>query len=122
MVYPCKLSPLRPPYPLTSSKSRRKFQARWQPRRIMTGPLAEKSSLGVTGDLSVIRVRGYAARYLGVAPEQVFIAGLTPDASTRKYYRIAASRNPQETLIISLYPAPFNPHDNTFIDVTRLFA
>lgn len=74
-----------------------------------------------TEDLSTKRVRGYAARYLGVTPEQITVNGLTPDASTRKYFRISTADDPQETLIVSLYPAPFNPHDNSFLDVTRLF-
>lgn len=72
-------------------------------------------------DLNEKRVRGFAARHFGVAPEYITIAGLTPDASTRKYFRIADERQPDETLIVSLYPAPFNPQDNSFLDVTRLF-
>lgn len=85
----------------------------------MTGQLQDKTN--TSGDLGEKRVRSYAARYLGVTLDQVRLTGLTPDASTRTYYRIAAENNPVETLIVSLYPAPFNPHDNSFIDVTRLF-
>lgn len=88
----------------------------------MTGQLQDKTSISGSGDLGEKRVRNYAARYLGVTPAQVRLTGLTPDASTRKYYRIAAESNLAETLIVSLYPAPFNPHDNSFIDVTRLFG
>jgi N-acetylmuramate 1-kinase len=87
----------------------------------MTGQLQDKSSSTTTGDLGEKRVRSYAARYFGVPLDQIRLTGLTPDASTRKYYRIAAESNLAETLIVSLYPAPFNPHDNSFIDVTRLF-
>jgi aminoglycoside/choline kinase family phosphotransferase len=29
--------------------------------------------------------------------------------------------HPQETLIVSLYPDPFNQGDNTYLDATRLF-
>jgi aminoglycoside/choline kinase family phosphotransferase len=72
-------------------------------------------------DLSEKRVRRYAARHLGVVPKGVRLDALTPDASTRKYYRICADKNPDETYIISLYPAPFHPGDNTYLDVTRLF-
>lgn len=86
----------------------------------MTGQLQDKTNI-TTGDLGEKRVRSYAARHFGVMPEQVRLTGLTPDASTRKYYRIAAASNPAATLIVSLYPAPFNPHDNSFIDVTKLF-
>jgi hypothetical protein len=81
----------------------------------MTGPTPSNS-----GDLGEKRVRNYAARYFGVAPEEVSLSGLTPDASTRKYYRIASRLRPDETFIVSLYPAPFNPHDNTFINITDL--
>ena len=74
-----------------------------------------------TADLSEKRVRRYAARYLSVPPRTVRVEPLTPDASTRKYYRVSADRDPNHTLIISLYPAPFDPQDNNFLDVTRLF-
>ncbi|NOT58993.1 MAG: phosphotransferase, partial [Acidobacteria bacterium] len=73
-----------------------------------------------SGDLGEKRVRNFAARHFGISPEEVNIAGLTPDASTRKYYRIANRSRTEESYIVSLYPAPFNPHDNTFINVTDL--
>jgi|GEM_PF-146502 len=88
----------------------------------MTSQTSEKnSSAGVTGDLSEKRVRGYAARYFDAAPEVIRIEALTPDASTRKYYRIFPQGNASESYVVSLYPTPFNPQDNTFLDVTRLF-
>lgn len=74
-----------------------------------------------TGGLSEKRVVIFAARHFGLPVNDVLFQPLTPDASTRKYYRIATTARPQETLIVSLYPSPFNPHDNTFLDVTRLF-
>jgi aminoglycoside/choline kinase family phosphotransferase len=83
--------------------------------------LKQHVSTGTTGDLSERKVRDYAASFFDCKPEQIALAGLTPDASTRKYFRIAATRNLAETLIVSLYPAPFSPHDNSFLDVTRLF-
>src|SRR5262249_54758836 len=42
-------------------------------------------------------------------------------ASTRKYYRVFSSADSAGTFIISLYPSPFNAHDNSFVDVSRLF-
>ncbi len=72
-------------------------------------------------DLSEKRVRRYAARHFSVLPRAIHLEALTPDASTRKYYRISTEQNPKESLIISLYPAPFNPQDNSYLDVTRLF-
>lgn len=74
-----------------------------------------------TGGLSEKRVVIYASRYFGLPVADVLFQTLTPDASARKYYRIAAAARPHETLIASLYPSPFNPHDNSFLDVTRLF-
>jgi aminoglycoside/choline kinase family phosphotransferase len=74
-----------------------------------------------TGGLSEKRVVIYAARYFGLPVGDVVFQTLTPDASARKYYRIATAARPKETLIVSLYPSPFNPHDNSFVDVSRLF-
>jgi N-acetylmuramate 1-kinase len=73
-------------------------------------------------DLSERRVRRYAGRYFGVAPRTVHVEALTPDASTRTYFRIYPKRGSTESLIVSLYPAPFNPKDSSFLDVTRLFT
>lgn len=81
----------------------------------------KQTSTGALEDLNEKRVRNYAARHFGTASENIILTGLTPDASTRKYFRIADQHQPYETLIVSLYPAPFNPLDNTFLDVTRLF-
>ncbi len=74
-----------------------------------------------TGGLSEKRVVIFAARHFGLPVSEVLFQPLTPDASTRKYYRIAAAARPQETLIVSRYPAPFNPLENTYLDVTKLF-
>lgn len=75
-----------------------------------------------TMDLSEKRVRSYAAKYLGTEPDVIQVEALTPDASTRKYYRIAAHDKAAETFIVSLYPAPFNPQSSSYLDVTRLFT
>lgn len=74
-----------------------------------------------TGDLSEKRVRSYAARYFAVAPEELILQPLTPDASTRKYYRVATTGSLAETFIVSLYATPFNPQSSSYLDVTRLF-
>jgi hypothetical protein len=79
------------------------------------------TSTATTGGLSEKRVVNYTSRYFGIPLEDVRLQALTPDASTRKYYRVASAANPAETLIISLYPSPFNPHDNSFLDVSQLF-
>jgi N-acetylmuramate 1-kinase len=72
-------------------------------------------------DLSEKRVRGYAAKHFSVEPETITLEALTPDASTRKYYRISLAAKPDETFIVSLYATPFNPQSSTYLDVTRLF-
>ncbi|MDX2045043.1 MAG: phosphotransferase [Acidobacteriota bacterium] len=74
-----------------------------------------------TGGLSEKRVVIFAARHFGLPVSEVLFQPLTPDASARKYYRIATTKRPAEPLIVSLYPSPFNPHDNSFLDLTRLF-
>lgn len=74
-----------------------------------------------TEDLSEKRVRGYAAKYFSVETETIILEALTPDASTRKYYRISLAAKPDETFIVSLYATPFNPQSSTYLDVTRLF-
>lgn len=74
-----------------------------------------------TGGLSEKRVVSYTARHFRVPMKAVLLQPLTPDASTRKYYRVARAAQPHETFIISLYPTPFNPQDNSYLDVTRLF-
>src|SRR5438477_8176403 len=88
----------------------------------MSSKISEKSpQASAAEDLSEKRVRGYAARYFGIPSEAVLIAGLTPDASTRKYYRVSSQREPDASYIISLYPTPFNPQNNSYLDITRLF-
>ncbi len=75
----------------------------------------------MTGGLSEKRVMNYTSRYFAIPLEEVRFQALTPDASTRKYYRVFSGTDSTETFIISLYPAPFNAHDNSFVDVSRLF-
>ncbi|MGH9903649.1 MAG: phosphotransferase, partial [Pyrinomonadaceae bacterium] len=47
------------------------------------------------------------------------IVALTPDASTREYFRVPHGR---ATAIAAVYPEPFDPEIHPFLDVTRLFA
>jgi aminoglycoside/choline kinase family phosphotransferase len=46
------------------------------------------------------------------------IVALTPDASTRKYYRIDWKKR---TAIAAVYAEPFDPEFHPYLDVTRLF-
>ncbi len=46
------------------------------------------------------------------------IVPLTPDASTRKYFRIDWKKG---TAVAAVYPEPFDPEFHPYLDVTRLF-
>jgi aminoglycoside/choline kinase family phosphotransferase len=46
------------------------------------------------------------------------IVPLTPDASTRKYFRIGWKKG---TAVAAVYPEPFDPEVIPYLDVTRLF-
>jgi aminoglycoside/choline kinase family phosphotransferase len=52
----------------------------------------------------------------GIASKEVI--PLTPDASTRKYYRI---RWKKRSAVAAVYPEPFDPEFHPYLDVTRLF-
>jgi N-acetylmuramate 1-kinase len=52
----------------------------------------------------------------GIATKEV--VPLTPDASTRKYYRIGWEKR---TAIAAVYAEPFDPEFHPYLDVTRLF-
>lgn len=62
------------------------------------------------------RLSEYVARTGGDAES---IVALTPDASTREYFRIPWK---QTTAVAAVYPEPFDPEVHPFLDVTRLFA
>lgn len=52
----------------------------------------------------------------GIASKEV--TPLTPDASTRKYYRIGWNKR---TAVAAVYQEPFDPEFHPYLDVTRLF-
>jgi aminoglycoside/choline kinase family phosphotransferase len=52
----------------------------------------------------------------GIAGKEII--PLTPDASTRKYYRIGWKKR---TAVAAVYPEPFDPEFHPYLDVTRLF-
>ena len=47
------------------------------------------------------------------------VVPLTPDASTRKYYRIGWNKR---SAVAAVYQEPFDPEFHPYLDVTRLFA
>ncbi|MCA1818291.1 MAG: phosphotransferase [Acidobacteria bacterium] len=61
------------------------------------------------------RIEAYVRRSFGDPKE---IVPLTPDASTREYFRVP---HLGKTAVAAVYPEPFDPEVHPFIDVTRLF-
>lgn len=79
---------------------------------------------GITANAFVSPARERLANFLarGVGGDAAAAAGinaLTPDASTREYFRIPW-RN--RTAVAAVYPEPFDAEVHPFLDVTRLFA
>ncbi|MEP6705237.1 MAG: phosphotransferase [Acidobacteriota bacterium] len=58
-------------------------------------------------------------QFLTEREEKLNIEQLTPDASTREYFRIAWHG---ETAIACVYPEPFIAAEQTYLDVTNLFT
>ncbi len=46
------------------------------------------------------------------------VVALTPDASTRKYFRVPWKNS---NAVVAVYPEPFDPEFHPYLDVTRLF-
>lgn len=57
-------------------------------------------------------------RFLADRGQSCDFTALTADASTREYYRISWHG---KSAVACVYPEPFVPEEQTFIDVTRLF-
>ncbi|MCA1642791.1 MAG: phosphotransferase [Acidobacteria bacterium] len=66
-------------------------------------------------DTAQERIGAYVRRAKGGAGA---VVALTPDASTREYFRIPWRGG---TAVAAVYPEPFDPEVHPFIDVTRLF-
>ncbi|HYH84553.1 MAG TPA: phosphotransferase, partial [Pyrinomonadaceae bacterium] len=62
------------------------------------------------------RLAEYVSRVGGDA-EKIF--ALTPDASTREYFRMPWKNS---TAVAAVYPEPFDPEIHPFLDVSRLFT
>src|SRR5256714_11628808 len=62
------------------------------------------------------RLSEYVSRSGGDAAK---VVALTPDASTREYFRIPWKNS---EAVAAVYPEPFDPEIHPFLDVTRLFA
>src|SRR5580765_1219799 len=60
------------------------------------------------------------ARYLDErGTESDGVVALTPDASTREYFRIPWQKG---TAVAAVYPEPFDPAVHPYLDVTQSFA
>lgn len=75
--------------------------------------VTSNSSAKSAGD----RLVDYLANQKGMA--DAVITALTPDASTREYFRIPWNRS---TAVAAVYPEPFDPELHPYLDVTRLFV
>ena len=76
---------------------------------------------GITSQAFDTPARERLATYVrgaGLDPER--IVALTPDASTREYFRVPWHR--VASAIACVYPEPFDPDVHPFLDVTRLFV
>ncbi len=67
---------------------------------------------------TMISARQNLEKFLAPKGEPVRIEPLTPDASTREYFRLAWRNS---TAIACVYPEPFAPAEQTYLDVTNLF-
>lgn len=63
------------------------------------------------------RLASYVARQTRVRKPEII--PLTPDASTREYFRIPWKRG---SAVAAVYPEPFDPAVQPYLDVTRLFV
>src|SRR5258708_17501585 len=63
------------------------------------------------------RLTQYLGRFHSLKPS--VILPLTPDASTRNYFRMPWKKS---TAIAAVYPEPFDPDVHPYLDVTRLFV
>ena len=62
------------------------------------------------------RISAYVAAKSPARRKEIF--PLTPDASTREYFRIPWEKG---TAVAAVYPEPFDPAVHPYLDVTRLF-
>ncbi|PYS21013.1 MAG: hypothetical protein DMF72_18905 [Acidobacteria bacterium] len=63
------------------------------------------------------RITSYVAERQPARAQE--IVALTPDASTREYFRIPREKG---TAVAAVYPEPFDPAVHPYLDITRLFV
>jgi N-acetylmuramate 1-kinase len=75
---------------------------------------------GITANAFVSTARERLAEYVArLGSDPSAIVALTPDASTREYFRLPWG---DTTAVAAVYPEPFDPEVHPFLDVTRLFV
>src|SRR5207248_9481274 len=62
------------------------------------------------------RIASYVAKHQRASKSE--IVALTPDASTREYFRIPWDKG---SAVAAVYPEPFDPAVHPYLDVTGLF-
>ncbi|HMF56173.1 MAG TPA: phosphotransferase [Pyrinomonadaceae bacterium] len=78
-------------------------------------------SAGITSKAFDLSARERLLRFLAPkgSVDEKRVQALTPDASTREYFRVPWNNS---TAIAAVYPEPFDPEVHPFLDVTRLFT
>jgi aminoglycoside/choline kinase family phosphotransferase len=75
---------------------------------------------GITTNAFVSTARERLAEYLARAGgDPAHVTALTPDASTREYFRVPWKK---ATAVAAVYPEPFDAEVHPYLDVTRLFS
>src|SRR6266542_2121881 len=86
------------------------------PQVVLTMSSAIQISSNVFSTSARDRLASYVAKRQRA--RQTEIVALTPDASTREYFRIPWD---EKTAVAAVYPEPFDPAVHPYLDVTRLF-
>jgi N-acetylmuramate 1-kinase len=75
---------------------------------------------GITTNAFVSSARERLLEYLaGAGGDSSAVTALTPDASTREYFRVTWKKG---TAVAAVYPEPFDAEVHPYLDVTRLFS
>jgi len=79
------------------------------------------SAKQVSSNAFTVKAQERLVAYLAGQGEarSVEVTALTPDASTREYFRVPWKRG---AAIAAVYPEPFDPDIHPYLDVTRLFT
>ncbi|HVG38641.1 MAG TPA: hypothetical protein VM870_05100, partial [Pyrinomonadaceae bacterium] len=82
---------------------------------------AIKADLSINSTFPSERLSQYLAQR-GDEEGAFAVEALTPDASTRLYFRIPWPAAPGGTAVAAVYPEAFDPEVNPFLDLSRLLT